>query len=107
MKTRNALYLAAIILIVAAIVSLFENANLIWATLMVVVAAVTLVLGVVKEQKLNKEGKLCKPSNKRRNIVITGVALVFLGLVLQWANSFIFGLTFKFEYWGLFRKIEI
>ena len=46
---------------------------------MVVVAAVTLVLGVVKEQKLNKEGKLCKPSNKRRNIVITGVALVFLG----------------------------
>ena len=80
MKTRNALYLAGAILLTAALVTQFQNAKLIWATLMVLAAVVVLVLGYRKDKELLKACFVKKPSKKKVAWVTAGVIAIFFGL---------------------------
>lgn len=78
-KIKNALYLAGTLLVTAALMTLFKNANLIWATLMVVVAIVLLVMGYKRDKAL-VHCMLRKPTKKRIVLVTAGVITVFFGL---------------------------
>lgn len=77
MKTRQALYLAATILITAALFTQFKNANLLWSTLLVAVSIVILVLGFKKDAALVKACVTKKPSKKRIAMVTLGVVVLF------------------------------
>lgn len=94
MKTRNALYLAGTILITATLVSLFERSNLIWATIMVVVALIVLVLGYRKDKAALQACIAKKPTKKRIAMVTLGVVAMFFGLgfavgklIYLWSHS--------------------
>lgn len=80
MKTKNALYLAGTILVAAAFISLFEQAELIWATLMVVVAIVLLILGFRKDKQLVKHCLTGNPTKKKIALVTVGITGVFFGM---------------------------
>lgn len=80
MKIRNALYLAGTILLTAALLTQFQNSNLIWATLMVVISIVVLVLGFKKDKELVKACLVKKPSKKKVALATIGVMAVFFGL---------------------------
>ncbi len=80
MKTRNALYLAATVLLTAALLTQFQNANLIWATILVVISMVVLVLGFKKDKQLVKACLAKKPSKKKVALITVGAVAVFFGL---------------------------
>lgn len=80
MKIRNALYLAGTILIVASFVSLFKEAQLIWATLMVVVAIILLFFGYKKDKQGVKACLTKQASSKNITLTTVGIIGVFLGL---------------------------
>ena len=80
MKVRNALYLAGAILLTAALLTQFKNSNLIWATIMVGISIVVLVLGYRKDQQLLKVCLMKKPTRKKIAWVTAGVMAVFFGL---------------------------
>ena len=79
-KIRNALYLAGTILVTAALLTQFKNANLIWSTILVAISIVLLVLGFNKDKELVKACLVKKPSKKKIAIITVGVMAVFFGL---------------------------
>lgn len=92
MKTKNALYLAAAILLGATIVSFLNESKLIWATLMVISAVVLLIWGFQKDRLLLK-ACLTKPSGSKIAMVILAVTIIFFGLgfavgklIYLWSN---------------------
>ena len=79
LSKRNSLYIAGATLISAAVVSQFENADLIWATLMVLLAIVILVFGYKNGQKQTK----CKTKTNSKYKILGatfGAAAIFFGL---------------------------
>lgn len=79
LSIRNSLYLAAVILLAALIVSQFPKADLIWQTIMVLGAVVTLFLGYREDKKLIN---CIKRTNSIKRIigVVLAVLLVFSAL---------------------------
>ncbi len=77
---KNALYSAGTILLGSAILSQFKHANLIIATLLVLIAVAVMVRGYQKDKKRVKQCLGEKPSRKKIGLVAMGATLLFLGL---------------------------
>ncbi|BFP41883.1 hypothetical protein FGF1_27280 [Flavobacteriaceae bacterium GF1] len=80
MKTRNALYLAGAILVVATLVSMFQKADLIWATLMVISAVLILFFGYQKDKQLVKKCMTNPLTKKKVALVTLSLTTLFFGL---------------------------
>ena len=80
MKTRNALYLAGVILVGAFLVSMFQKTALIWATLMVISAVFILFFGYQKDKELVKKCMANPLSIKKVALVTLSLTTLFFGL---------------------------
>ncbi|MDT0607908.1 hypothetical protein [Croceitalea rosinachiae] len=79
LSIRNALYIAGAILLAAALISQFKDADLIWATLMVLTSVIILLWAYREDKKLSN----CKKStNSKKKIfgLTLGIIAIFLGL---------------------------
>ena len=77
LSIRGALYIAGAILLTSALVSQFQNAELIWSTLLTLSAIPILYFGYKEEKKRKK----CQTTKNKRTKIVTatiGAILVFL-----------------------------
>lgn len=76
---RTALYVAGAILLAAAIISQFKNADLIWATLMVFASALSLLWGYKEDKKLKNCNTIVNSKTKILGVTL-GVATILFGI---------------------------
>ena len=80
MKTRNALYLAGAILVMATLASMFPKADLIWATLMIIGTVLMLFFGYQKDKQLVKKCMANPLTIKKVALVTLSLTTLFFGL---------------------------
>lgn len=80
MKTRNALYLAGAILVMATLASMFPKADLIWVTLMIIGTVLMLFFGYQKDKQLVKKCMANPLTIKKVALVTLSLTTLFFGL---------------------------